>query len=116
VYVSNSTSNTVSVVNTATNSVIATVPVGTGPQGLAVNPTGTRVYVVNAGAGSVSVINTTTNAVIETILVPGALDIAFNHTGTRAYVAALGVSILDTTSNQVIATLPPLAGRCRTTV
>ena len=46
-YISNGASSTVSVVDTATNTVIATVPVGTGPGAVAVTPDGARVYVAN---------------------------------------------------------------------
>ena len=38
---------TVSVIDTANNTVVATVPVGLQPQQLAVTPDGTHVYVVN---------------------------------------------------------------------
>src|SRR4051812_3951689 len=45
-YIANSRSNTVSVIDTASNTVVGTpIPVGNGPEGVAVNPTGTRVYV-----------------------------------------------------------------------
>ena len=37
--------NTVSVIDTATNTVTATVPVGSYPIGVAVTPDGTKVYV-----------------------------------------------------------------------
>lgn len=37
-YVTNSNDNTVSVIDTVTNSVIATVPVGSGPSAVAVTP------------------------------------------------------------------------------
>ena len=47
-YVTDSNDDTVSVINTATNTVIATIPVGTSPGDVAVNPDGTRVYVTNA--------------------------------------------------------------------
>lgn len=46
-YITNGGSNTVSVIDTATNAVVATVTVGAGPSGVAVNPAGTRVYVAN---------------------------------------------------------------------
>ena len=62
VYVTNEYSNTVSVIDTATNTVTATVPVESYPSGVAVSPDGTRVYVVNEG-GTVSVIDTVTNTV-----------------------------------------------------
>ena len=47
VYVANDNSNTVSVIDTATNTVTATVPVGSYPSGVAVSPDGTKVYVAN---------------------------------------------------------------------
>jgi DNA-binding beta-propeller fold protein YncE len=43
------------VIDTATNTVIATAPVGTGPQGVAVTPDGSKVYVTNTGDNTVSV-------------------------------------------------------------
>ena len=46
-YISNFTSNTVSVIDTASNTVTATVAVGTDPYGVAVSPDGARVYVTN---------------------------------------------------------------------
>src|SRR5215813_91171 len=46
-YVTNGADNTVSVIDTGANSVVATTPVGAGPTGVAVTPDGTRVYVTN---------------------------------------------------------------------
>ena len=46
VYVANETGNTVSVIDAATNTVTATVPVGAEPNGVAVSPSG-NVYVTN---------------------------------------------------------------------
>jgi YVTN family beta-propeller protein len=40
--------NTVSVINTTTNKVTATVDVGINPEGVAVTPDGKKVYVTNA--------------------------------------------------------------------
>src|SRR5689334_15387915 len=45
VYVSNTDSNTVSVINTATNTVTHTIAVGSQPDALAVAPDGSKVYV-----------------------------------------------------------------------
>jgi len=69
-YIPNSGDN-VSVIATATNAVIATIPVGSSPAGAAVTPDGTRVYVTNAGSGTVSVIDAATNAVTATVPVVG---------------------------------------------
>lgn len=58
-----------SVINTATHAVLATVRVGILPEGVAVSPSGTEVYVANAASNSVSVVSTVTNAVTNTIAV-----------------------------------------------
>lgn len=67
-YVPNEKSNTVSVINTTTDTVISTVPVGNVPVGVAVSPDGTKVYVTNFGndeipGRTVSIIDTTTEEV-----------------------------------------------------
>src|ERR1700746_2045903 len=64
-YVTN-ISGTVSVIETATNTVVATIPVGIFPSGVAITPDGTRAYVANI-FNSISVIDTATNAVVVTI-------------------------------------------------
>ena len=55
-YVANSGAGTVSVIDAATRAVTATIPVGSGPDGVAVDPAAGTVYVVNNLAGTVSVI------------------------------------------------------------
>ena len=55
-YVANGGSNTVSVIDTATKTVVATVGVGSVPDGIAVTPDGTHVYVANSSSDTVSVI------------------------------------------------------------
>lgn len=51
----------VSVVDTATNQVFATVKVGTSPWAIAITPDGKYAYVINKAASSVSIINTETH-------------------------------------------------------
>jgi YVTN family beta-propeller protein len=60
VFVANSGSNTVSVINPSTHSVTATVGVGSNPGGVAVSHAGTAVYVTNDLSNTVSVINPAT--------------------------------------------------------
>ncbi len=74
VFVANTDSDTVSVINTSTNTVVATIPVGTGtylehdaPIGVAYDSLNSAVYVTNERFNTVSVINTSTNKVIYTI-------------------------------------------------
>ena len=56
IYVTQESSDTVSVIDGTTNTVIATVSVGDLPFGVAVNPTTNRIYVTNFFDDTVSVI------------------------------------------------------------
>jgi len=121
VYVTNSVDGTVSVINTATNTVSATIPVGSSPWGVAVTLDGSRVYVANHG--TVSVIDTSSDAVISTISgIGGAAGLAVTPDGSAVYVANFqasdglsfplsgAVSVINTATNTVSATIPVGAG------
>ena len=62
-YVANTGANTVAVFDTTTSppSLVATVPIGTNPTGVALSPDGKRVYTANTTSNNVSVIDTTTS-------------------------------------------------------
>ena len=83
VYVPNRNSNTVSVIDTSTNTEIGTVddPDGTfqEPYAVAVSPDGKEAWVANNFGGTVSIIDTSTNAVTGTI--PDAGGCFYNATG-----------------------------------
>ena len=66
-YVTNVGSGSVSVIETATNSVLATVGVGPSPHGIAISPDGARAYVASHTGTGVSVIQTATNTVQTTV-------------------------------------------------
>jgi len=117
VYVSNTTGSSVSVINATFNQVIASVPVGNSPAGLAITSDNAFVYVAdthfdidNQLIGTVSVIDTQTSSV-STIVSPlrgFPSQIAISPGGTFAYVTGLGankgfVDVIDTATNQVIA-------------
>src|SRR6516164_9407280 len=82
-------SNNVTVIDTTTNKVVATVEVGLAPAGVAVTPDGRKAYVANrAVSGTVSVIDTATNAVSATIAVgSNPVGIAITPDGSKVYVA-----------------------------
>ncbi len=126
-YVINSNDNTVSVIDTATNTVVGEpIVVGSGPLSVAASPDGDRVYVTNSYDNTVSVIDTTTNQVTATIAVPVqpgyipewdyeypnvVTEVAVSPDGDRVYVNATDgtVSVIDTdptsaTYNTVIST------------
>jgi YVTN family beta-propeller protein len=66
-YVSNLGSNTISVIATASNTVVATISDVSSPSGVAVTPDGKHAYVSNGGSNTVSVIATASNTVMDTI-------------------------------------------------
>src|SRR5262245_47444915 len=66
-YVANLGANTVSVIDTETSAVVATIPVGDNPDGVAATPDGRLVYVANFLSDDVSVIDTSAAAVIATV-------------------------------------------------
>jgi YVTN family beta-propeller protein/VCBS repeat-containing protein len=119
-YVVNTAGNSVTVVDTTTNTVTGTIAVGPSPLSLAIRPDGSRVYVTNSEDNTVSVINTTTKTVVTNIQVPvqptwnpeaGDLpnvvaDIVVSPTGDRAYVTATDgtISVINTTTNGVMST------------
>jgi len=141
-YIPNSGSNTVSVFDEFTNSVLDTITVGNAPRAVTVNETGTRAYVANSGDNTVSVIDTVNNSVVATIPVgqfPRGLSLHPN--GNRLYVVnslgdsvpaaidgeahSLGimaggepvfggtVSVIDTESSSVIQSIPTLGRQPR---
>jgi len=95
-YVPNFTDNTVSIINTGTNTVTATVAVlGTFPEGVAVSPDGTKVLLtLRAGTsagdiddGVVEILDTATNAVIAQIpTLPGPVGVVVAPDNSKAYV------------------------------
>jgi YVTN family beta-propeller protein len=105
VYVTNSGTNTVPVIDTATNTVVTTISGFTSPFGVAVTPDSTKVYVANSGTNTVSVIDTATNTVVATISVDaGPAGLAVTPDGSKVYVAngVNTVSVIATATNTVI--------------
>lgn len=109
-YVPNEKSNTVSVINTTTNTVISTVPVGNNPCGVAVNSDGTKVYVTNFGNDSslgrrVFVIDTATDEVTNMLvgegIKPSGIAVTQNETIYVACYWTNNVYAIDLTTNDV---------------
>lgn len=113
-YVAELLSGTVTVIDSATNTIATTVSVGLDPDGIAATPDGQWVYVANFRSASVSVIDTRTNRVATTIPVgDGPVGIAITPNGAFAYVAnknADTISVIDTHINAVTATINAAAG------
>jgi YVTN family beta-propeller protein len=113
-YVANTGDNTVSVIATATNTVVGSpIAVGMAPQGVAVTPDGTKVYVANQGAANVSVIATATNTVVGSPIAVGSqpLGIAVTPDGTKVYVTNVfsdNVSVIASATNTVVGSPIPV--------
>jgi YVTN family beta-propeller protein len=67
VYVANNGSGTISVVDTASNMVVAAPNVGFGLFGIGVTPTGSHVYAANEDQNLVTVLATATNSVVSNV-------------------------------------------------
>jgi YVTN family beta-propeller protein len=109
-FVPNVNASTVTVVDTADNSVVTTLGVGTLPGGVAVSPDGSRAYVANRGSNTLSIIDVDTLSVVDTIAT-GTLPsgVAVSADGSRVYVtnySANTVTVLDATTDTVVATIP----------
>ena len=74
-YVTISESNTVSVIDTATNTVVATIPMGAPANMVAVTPDGKHAY-VSTDASLVAVIDTATNTVVGSPIPDGTANVA----------------------------------------
>jgi YVTN family beta-propeller protein len=76
-YVAIQQSNSVALIDTASNAIVKTIIVGTSPGGVAVTPDGAHVYVSNHDSNSVSVIDASSNTVTAAVPIsaPGAISI-----------------------------------------
>ena len=100
----NAGDGTVSVINAATNAVTATIPVGSAPKGVAVDPAAGTVYVTNYRDNTASVINAATNAVAVTVPVGSyPARVAVDPATRTAYVTN---SVGDGTVSVISADLP----------
>jgi len=104
-YITNGNSNTVSVIDTSSDTVIATIPVGTNPFGVAVNELKKRVYVSDDYDNTISVIDTDSYTVVATIPIDNIpTGLATNSEGTRVYAAynrinGTSLAVIDTSNN-----------------
>lgn len=114
VWVTNQTSNSVSVVSQDTLKVVATIAVGKGPALLVASPDGRTIYVADQLGNTVSVIDAASRRVRATIPVasqPHGPDVTPD--GRYLYVASIGgnaVTIIRTSDNRVVAVVPSANG------
>ena len=102
VYVANWGSDTVTVIDGATNAAIATVGAGTNPYAVIVNPVTNKVYVANWGSDTVTVIDGTTNATTAVSVGTEPIAVAVNPVTNKVYVANYRsdtVTVIDGATN-----------------
>lgn len=109
-YITNSASQTVSVISLATNTVVATIAMGPDPQDIYTSNDGAHVYVSDPLDQTIRVINTATNrveAIIHTGL--GSFSLVVSPDDSRLYLVDIGtdymannIEIISTASNTII--------------
>src|SRR5699024_3170623 len=96
--------DTVSVLDTETDEIVARVPVGTTPWNIAVRPDGAEAYVTNANEDTVSVIDLGELSVLETIHI-GHIPTGVSATADTVWVsgnASATVSALRISDRKVV--------------
>lgn len=128
-YVTNSNSTTITIINTKKNTVCGIIDGFDGPSGMVITPAGNRAYVNNyggpEGVGSgngttVRVVNLDNNTIIGTPITVGLAPAALAISPDGAFVYVINyqdgnpgtgtMSIIQTSTNTVIATIPGFSG------
>lgn len=110
VYVTNSGADTISVIDAATDTVAATIPVGQKPWAVAVSSDGTTAYVSDSGSDDVSVVDLRTRKVRATVVVGvRPCDLLLSPDNRFLYVDVFtenAVAVVDTRTDGVVAKIP----------
>ncbi|MCL7452012.1 MAG: beta-propeller fold lactonase family protein [Anaerolineae bacterium] len=110
--VTNSDSNTITLVDTAAQVVIAEIPVGLDPRSVAIAPDGGLAYVANQGSDEVSVIDLDAGACLDSLPAGDRpVGVAVSPDGRLVAVAELGadqVRLVDAATLQTWSLLPTL--------
>jgi YVTN family beta-propeller protein len=108
-YVANSLDGSVSVVDTTTRGILATIGVVGTPEGMAFSPDGQTLYVANYSDDSVAVISTATNRMTRSIPVAGSPTAVAVGPDGRLWVASEvlnRVTVIDTAAADAASTIP----------
>jgi YVTN family beta-propeller protein len=109
VFVTNHESSNISVISDRNDTVVATLPVATSPEGAAYDAAKGEVFVASDGTDNVSVINDTNDSVVATVPV-NALPwgVAYDAAEGEVFVADVAstyVSVISDATNKVVATV-----------
>src|SRR5262249_2813532 len=72
----------------ASKPIIAQIPTITYPQGATLTPDGSQLWITSPLSFAMAVIDTQTNTNITNLAIAATTDVAFNSTGTRAYITS----------------------------
>ncbi len=111
-YVTGRAGTPVSVIDTATNTVVATIPAGPNPGGVAVDPARGTLYVTDRDERTVTLIDTGTRAAVASIPVGfDPVSVIVDPDAPTVYViGGSDVSVIDTGTRTVTATIPVDSG------
>ena len=108
IYVTNTASDSVQVLNSNSGSVVATISgVGSHPDSIVLSPDGSRAYVAvtdpTSGASSVVFIDVSSNSIVKSVSIPGAInEIKVRPDGKTLFVLSYGnIMYVDTTSGKI---------------
>ncbi len=107
-FVTNSDSNTVSVVSTSEKETIATIPVGNSPAGIAYAGPSGQVFVANAGSDNVSILSATEDTVTTTVTLSASPEAVVYDPGTNEVFVANNdgsVTLLNASTDAVVTTV-----------
>jgi len=115
VYVADYNTDSVTIINGATNAIITTISTGDQPYAFCYNSTDNRVYCLNTGAAqNISVIDGASNVIVATIPAgPYAQQLCYNPQDNKVYCSNMygnNVTVIDGAANSVIDTVPTGSG------
>jgi hypothetical protein len=103
------TNGGVAIVDLAARKIIATISTVAYPQGVALTPDGSQAWITSPLAASVDIYDLLTNTHVTGLAIPETTDIAFNSTGTHAYITTTStvpgsVVEVDTSTYKILKT------------
>ncbi len=112
-FVTNTDSDSVSVISATTDAIVATVGVGYGPSGITFVPGANELFVVNGGSDNISVISAATDTITHTISV-GQTPVSdvYDPTTNQVFVANSGsdnlsvINVSGPQANTVVTSIP----------
>jgi DNA-binding beta-propeller fold protein YncE len=101
------TNGVIAVIDLGSRQITTTLPTISYAQGLTLTPDGSQVWVTSPYGASVDIFDTLTNTRVTGLNISQTSDVAFNSTGTRAYVTTSAtipgsVVVVDTSTYQTI--------------